>query len=150
MADALPMAEVVHAIPGRARLRIAERRGDAVFFASVATGLSTIAGVYNVQVRPLTGSLLIQHGPSLERVGEAAKKAGLFVIAKTAPAAPPQSVKWPALLVDPRMTAAVGLGLMALWQVRKGNVLPPALTVAWYAAHMSGLLSVGDGAGEAE
>lgn len=137
-------------MPGRARLRVTARRGDAVFFASVATGLAAIAGVQKVEVSPLTGSILIHHGPPLERVGEAAKKVGLFVIAEAAPAASASSVKWPALPVDPRMAAAVGLGLVAMWQVIEGRLLPPALTMAWYAAHLSGLLSAGDGVGEAE
>ena len=72
MADDLPIARLVHTMPGRARLRIAERRGDEAFFAAIATGLSTLAGVYHVEVRPLTGSVVIAHGPPVGRIGAAA------------------------------------------------------------------------------
>jgi hypothetical protein len=142
MADALPMAEVVHAIPGRARLRIAERRGDAVFFASIATGLSTITGVYKVEVRPLTGSLVIQHGPPLERIALAAQEARLFTVGNATCVPPPTA---PAHF-DPKMMVGLGLGALGLWQLTEGKFLPPAVTLAWYAAHLTGLLSDGDAA----
>jgi hypothetical protein len=148
MVDALPRAEIIHAMPGRVRLRIAARRGDTVFFASVATGLAAIAGVQKVEVRPLTGSILIHHGAPLAQVGAAARKARLFVISEAAPAPLWPPPKWPVLPplpIDPRMAAAFGLGLAAIWQAIQGRVLPPALTAAWYAAHLSGLLA-SDGA----
>ena len=81
MADALPLAEPIHAIPGRTRLRIEERSGDGAFFASIATGLSAIRGVSHVDVRPLTGSIVIHHAAPLARIGVAAEEARLFVIA---------------------------------------------------------------------
>lgn len=142
MADALPIAEIAHAMPGRARLRIAERRGDAVFFASVATGLSTIAGIYKVEVRPLTGSLLIQHGPPLERIALAAQEARLFTVGNATSAPPPTA---PAEF-DPKLLVGLGLGALGLWQLIEGKILPPAITLAWYAAGLTGLLSNGDAA----
>jgi hypothetical protein len=147
MVEALPTAEIVHTMPGRARLRIAERRGDTVFFASVATGLATISGIRKVDVRPLTGSIVIHHGPPLQRIGAIAEKAGLFVLVEAAAEELPQ---WPVLPIDPRMAAAAGLGLVALWQLFEGRVFPPAVTAAWYAAHLSGLLAPGDSDGAAE
>lgn len=146
MADALPIAEIAHAMPGRARLRIAERRGDSVFFASVATGLSTIAGVYKVEVRSLTGSLLIQHGPPLERIALAAQEARLFAIGN-ATSAPPQTES---IQFDPKLLIGLGLGALGLWQLTEGKLLPPAITLAWYAAHLTGLLSGGDTADAGE
>jgi hypothetical protein len=140
MADALPIAQIVHAMPGRARLRITERRGDAVFFASVATGLSTIAGVYKVEVRPLTGSLLIQHGPPLERIAVAAQQARLFAIGDATSVPPPTA----SAEFDPKPVIGLGLGALALWQLTEGKILPPAITLAWYAAALAGLLSNGE------
>ena len=129
-------------MPGRVRLRIAECRGDGVFFAAVATGLSTIAGVHKVEVRPLTGSVLIAHGPPLDHIGAAAKKARLFAVGI------PSSVSSPVLSMplEPKLIIGVGLGVFALWQLAQGRVLPPAVTLGWYAANLTGLLTNGDSA----
>jgi hypothetical protein len=151
MVDTLAKAELVHAMPGRARLRIASRRGDTAFLAEAATGLSAIMGVHKVEVRPLTGSILVHHGPSLARIGEAAAKAGLFEIAEPASAAvPPASRQWATLPADPRIAAAIGLGLVTLWQLSKGKLLPPALTLAWYTAHVAGAFPTGGSLDQAE
>jgi hypothetical protein len=129
-------------MPGRTRLRIAARRGDAPLFAAIATGLSTIPGVSRAEVRPLTGSILIEHGGPFTRIAAAAEKARLFVIANGL--SPPRPT---AAAVDPKIVAAAGLGIFALWQLAQGHILPPAITLAWYAAGLGGLLSNGD-AGE--
>jgi hypothetical protein len=140
MDDTLPLAEIVHVMPGRARLRIAERRGDSVFFASLATGLSAIAGVSHVEVRPLTGSILVEHAGPLARIGTAAARERLFVLSDVHPAPVPT----PAMPIDPRKAVAAGLGIFALWQLLRGRVLPPAITLAWYAAVLAGVVSEGD------
>ena len=134
MADDLPVAVLVHSMPGRARLRIAGRRGDTVFFAAIATGLSALPGVYHVDVRPLTGSIVIAHGPPVARLGAAAAKAGLFTLTE----APEEAADWPELPVDPRFAMTLGLGLVAVWQLLRGQIFPPAVTAAWYAAHLAG------------
>jgi hypothetical protein len=134
MLDNLPVAELVHAMPGRARLRIIERRGDTVFFAAIATGLSALPGVHRVDVRPFTGSIVIAHGPSIARIGAAAEQAGLFALVET----PEEPADWPELSIDPQFAVMVGLGLVALWQLSRGQMFPPAVTAAWYAAHLAG------------
>lgn len=136
MPDALPLAEPVHSIPGRSRLRIDARRGDSVFFASIATGLAAIGGVTRVDVRPLTGSVVIHHGPPLARIGIAAEEARLFSMTKPVDAAASAT----ALAIDAKMVAALGIGAFGLWQFAQGRVLPPAMTMAWYAATLAGLL----------
>jgi hypothetical protein len=140
MSDALPIARVVHTMPGRARLRIPERRGDAVFFASVATGLASIRGVYRVEVRPLTGSILLQHGPPLQRIAETAQEARLFLM-EDASHTPAQSA---GVSIDPKVAVGLGLGVLSLWQLLEGRVMPPAITLAWYAASLTGLMSDAD------
>lgn len=142
MVDALPNAEIVHTMQGRTRLRIGDKRGDGAFFASIATGLSSIPGVYNVEARPLTGSIVIQHGAALTRIGAAAQEARLFTIGDgfSGPLAEPD------VTIDPKSALALGLGAFAVWQLAQGRVLPPALTLLWYASRLGGLLSLGDGA----
>jgi hypothetical protein len=137
MTEALPLAEVVHAIAGRARLRIADRCGDQAFLAAIATSLSAMPGVHRVDVRPLTGSVLIRHSGPLARIAAAAKAARLFTLTDQPTAPPP-----PTIAFDPKMIVGGGLGLAALWQLARGRVLPPALTLAWYSAALTGLISV--------
>lgn len=146
MAEKLPAAEVIHTMPGRMRLRISERRGDAVFFAAMATGLSALPGVYHVDVRPLTGSIVLAHGPPVAQIGAAAAQAGLFRLIEP----PAEEQTAPALSFDPRLALTVGLALVAAWQLLRGQIFPPALTAAWYAAHLAGLSALGDHPEEAE
>lgn len=140
MADALPLAAVVHTMKGRTRLRVADRREDEGFFASVAAGLSAIAGVQKVEVRPLTGGILIFHDTPLSTLSAAAEKAGLFsLVEETIASSAPEELR---LQISPRMVMAAGLGLIAVWQVYKEHVFPPALTLAFLAAEVAGLSPV--------
>ncbi len=142
-AATLPLAQVAHAMPGRARLRIADRRGDAAYFASVSKALSAIAGVRAVEVAPMTGSVLIQHSGPLARIGVAAQDAQLFVIGE-APRAPRETAEFS---IDPQVVAALALFAAALWQMSRERFLPPAITLLWYAGRLGGLWSL-NGAGE--
>ncbi|MBM3563214.1 MAG: hypothetical protein FJX16_08735 [Alphaproteobacteria bacterium] len=139
MSDAiLPLAQVAHAMPGRARLRIADRRGDAAYFAGVSKALSAIAGVRAVEVAPMTGSVLIQHSGPLARIGVAAQEARLFIVGE-APAAPRETGEFS---LDPKLIAALALFAAALWQMSRERVLPPAITLLWYASRLGGLWSL--------
>ncbi|TLG77565.1 HMA2 domain-containing protein [Methylocystis sp. B8] len=143
MGDAiLPLAQVAHAMPGRARLRIADRRGDAAYFASVSKALSAIAGVRAVEVAPMTGSVLIQHSGPLARIGVAAQEARLFVVGE----APQITRETAEISIDPKIVAALALFAAALWQMSKERVWPPAITLLWYATRLGGVWSLdGDG-----
>jgi hypothetical protein len=132
----LPFAATIHAIPGRTRLRIEARRGDDFFFASIATGLSSIAGVDHVEVRALTGSVLIQHSAPLARIAEAVAQARMFTMVE---AEPPRR-QAPTAPLDAKAIAAIGLGIFALLQLMRGRILPPAITLGLYAASLGGLL----------
>jgi hypothetical protein len=127
-------------MPGRARLRIADRRGDEAYFAAVAKALSAIAGVRAVDVAPMTGSVLIQHSGPLARIGVAAQEAQLFVVGE-APLAPREA---PQVSIDPKIVAALALAAAALWQMSRERFLPPAITLLWYASRLGGLWSLGD------
>lgn len=142
MADALPIAAIVHSMQGRTRLRIDDRRGDAAFFASVATGLSSLPGVFDVDARPLTGSVVIRHGAPLARIGAAAAEARLFAIGDGS-SVPPAG---PAVTIDAKAALALGLGALAVWQLAQERVLPPALTLLWYALRLGGRIPFGDDA----
>lgn len=141
MVEAIPVAVIVHAIPNRTRLRISSRRGDAVFFASIATALAAMPGIRQVKVQPVTGSVLIEHSKPLPKLKDVITEARLFQIAGSVPLSQPAS--HPAVL-DPKMFVGFGMAAFAIWQFSKGSILPPAVTLGWYAASLTGMLSAQD------
>jgi hypothetical protein len=108
-----------------------------MFFASAATGVSAISGVHKVDVNPFTGSILILHERSLKDVGIAAAEASLFTIGNANPA----PITPPAIAIDPKLVVGAGLGVLALSELINGRIMPPAITLAWYAANLTGLFS---------
>ena len=51
--------QVVHAIPGRIRLKVAQVRKNPVLASEIQTRLATVQGIRQVEVNPLTGSVLM-------------------------------------------------------------------------------------------
>lgn len=135
MPETLPEAELVHSIPGRTRVRFVGRQRDGVFLAAIATALSAVQGVVRVEARPATGSLVIWHSASIEHVASAAETQNLFTIA---PAKPAQAA--PAAELSRKSMVTAAMCVLAIWQLARGRILPPALTLAMYAIDVAGLL----------
>jgi hypothetical protein len=53
--------QIVHAIPGRTRLRCPTLRHDRDQVECAADALAAVAGVHEVKIRPYTGSILVLH-----------------------------------------------------------------------------------------
>jgi hypothetical protein len=124
MLSSLPVAHVAHAGERRTRLRIPGHQGDSEFFSACAARLTEIPGVLAVRPRSLTASLLVEHERPFAAVAEDALNAGLFTV-KQEPAAGE-----PLAAIPP--VAAV-LGALAVVQLFRASVLPPAITLGWYA-----------------
>ncbi len=130
---ALPLAEIVHATGGRTRLRFADRIGDTFFFERLAERLRLVEGVAEVRARPRTGSVIVLHeGPS---AGFVAASRDIFGASGEAP---PPTLQPPTAAQAELAGAALMAGL-ALLQSARGRVLPPAVTLLWYAAGIAGL-----------
>jgi hypothetical protein len=145
----LPEAHVVHRLPGRVRLRVPSRRGDRDWFSSAVVELAMARGVLTAKADPRLASLLIHHDGPLQAIAAAAERGGLFRLMDLAPR--PESLlgemqgeaaAWNAGLrraagdADLASLAFLGLCLSALWQLARGQILPPAATLAWYAAYL--------------
>ncbi len=151
-------AHVTHQAPGRVRLRFPAQRRDEAFFHETAASLREIDGVDGVEVNPRLGSMLIRHSRSWPELAAAAEAAGLFAVRTPVPAAIPE--------VDDRARAcgfaadtflrrqtggALGLGgsavlglfILGLVQLARGNITVPAITFFWYAASIVLLERVG-------
>lgn len=133
--DAPPPAYLCHRCPGRARLKFAAHRGNAMYFQELSALIAELPGVTGVQTNALTASVLILHqGELADVLGHAASRR-LFrlseepVYARSQFAEPDEiSVKGLVVLV------VLGLGVL---QVFRGYALGPAsglLALAWHLA----------------
>ena len=149
-----PLARVVHALPGRKRLRIDEKRGDEAYFTSVEKALSGSPGVDAVETNCWTGSVLVYHQPSESSALQHAEEQGMFKLANQT--SEPRSTAFAAPSVAANATATrkasrpnpkaartnganlrpliimgwVGLGIA---QAIEGNIAVPAIAAFWYA-----------------
>lgn len=127
----LPHAIVVSAVAGRMRLRLPAHRDDAAFFAALARRALMLPGVTGAAGNPLTAGLLLRHRGDASAVLSAATADGLFRATRAAAA---QARATSARNLAP--LGAAGLGLLALFQATRGTVLPPAITLFWYAGSL--------------
>jgi hypothetical protein len=147
----LPTAQVSHAIAGRTRIRIADKRHDGAYFSRVQQKLAAFDGIHSVEANPLTASLLVHHRASDQAIAEFAHSQGLFEVKESSAPADSKSQSitrraydglnaldhnvrslsrgaidfWGAVFV-----VMLGLGISELF---KGNVSSPATTMLWYA-----------------
>lgn len=134
------LAEVVHRLPGRLRLRVRSDLPPAAIIEELLDRLAALEGVSSVRYRRATGSLLIAHDPGTDDLLERLAAIGLEPFASTPGDAPAGKVG-----AGDKMTARHvlqgGLIAVAIIEALKGNVFPPAITLLRYA----GALSVLDG-----
>jgi hypothetical protein len=132
----LPVAHVVHAVPGRTRLIVPARRGIADFFERATTALRRMEGVVAATASPRAGSLVVRHAGHFGSVAAAARAAGLFVVA---PLPAPRLHLSPARVqpgrrpVPPLLLAAAGLAGLSVLQVMRGRGAGSAVEALWNA-----------------
>jgi len=146
----LPEAYIIHQTPMRLRFRVKSRKRDLAWFSHVKERLSSMSGVDSVDVNELSGSILIiHHRKDIRQFLAAAKKQGLFQIARTESRTPVtlrQGLAEGFQTVNRRVKTATG-GLADLWdvaffglagfgiyQILRGNIGAPLwYTAFWYA-----------------
>lgn len=146
----LPTAHIVHRLRRRVRLKVPDKRRDTDWFAQTASLLAQVAGVRNVEIHTLSGSLLIHHQPDAG-LEERLASTGLFLVTDELVASPP--------VLDPIMdgiyrshrklerrtggranlqTVLIGLLVLgAVVQTLRGQVMAPAISLIWYAASLA-------------
>lgn len=143
-------AYIVHSTPGRVRLRIPGKRGDAIYFAGLEAALTKCADVETVQVNVRAASVLItqMQGSSLPSVADFARRHKLFSL-KQAEATPVRSlgeIVAAQIAEADRLIATgsrgrldsqsiffllfLGLGLKQMW---RGQIMQPAIPLLWRA-----------------
>lgn len=146
-----PLAREVHALPGRTRLRISEKRGDETYFATVENALRDYPGISAVETNSRTASVLVHYTANNPFPWQRAEEQGLFqlpandietrkatsqVAVTTTPtkkargskpkAARTNRANWRPLI----FLAWVGMGIA---QAIEGNIAIPAAAAFWYA-----------------
>ncbi|MEW6123081.1 MAG: hypothetical protein AB1698_10755 [Pseudomonadota bacterium] len=124
-------AVLVHSMPGRLRLRLVPAHHPGI--EAVAAVLAGRPGVLKVAYRAETGSLLVLHDGRFRP--EAEPTVRLVPSARAGGSAPPRARREGVRLGGGVAGAAAFSGL-ALLQMARGRVLPPAVTLVWYAASL--------------
>ena len=153
----LPAAHVQHRIPGRTRIRVETRRGDAAYFREVQQQLAACPGIHRLETNPTTGSLLVLHNADLEGIGDFAEEQGLFRLATLYPPTTVPVMYWVSESLKELdrglkvlsgesidLTGLIFLVLvgLAIHQALQGNLMAPAVTLVWYALATLQILNI--------
>lgn len=140
-------AEIVHCLPGRLRLRVAEKRGDETALRELAKSLATHPDVVSVDVRSPTGGLLVVHnlGNAWQPIARYAAERNVFAVtALAASESPPSIAETTAAgfkVINRRFRRATGGAIdfqsamfltfvgFAVHQARQGHMLGPVSTL---------------------
>lgn len=150
----LPNAFITHATQGRVRIKIPDRKGDSTYFASLKeklAGLSELPGIQRVEANPMTGSILVLHtldlqATDLEMVAQYSEFNNLFCLRlsppqqASAPGRPVQALQetnrkvgtLTGSEIDGEILAILGLLGIAVVQLKRGNIMIPAVSALWY------------------
>jgi len=141
-----PRARIVHRLPGRLRLKVPEKRRDTAWFTEIVGRLEQVSGVEQVEISPLSGSMLIRYDPN-EPLEQRLRQNGLIQIEN--PAAPSSPVVDTLADVISRSDQALErrtggkaslrtllilvLVALAIVQTLRGRILTPAISLLWFA-----------------
>ncbi len=141
-------AYLSHLATGRVRLKIPERRGDEAYFHALETALAARSDIQRVQASPRTASLLLLHDGSLELkvLARQAKEQGWFHLDLKPPARESLEElvsrqldrldawmrRFSGSRLDNPSLIFLALAFLAIRQVAKGQIAPPAATTLWY------------------
>jgi hypothetical protein len=137
-------AVIAHRIPGRVRLVIRERRGDADYFADLSDRLTRFPSVQNSRVNAATGSIALEFTGSMEDILRQAEEEDLLAVIEGVKAdasrqLPSRLMMAPINLVSGReinrmfMVGSL-LVVVGVIQTLRGELFPPAFSVFWAAS----------------
>jgi hypothetical protein len=141
----LPDAYISHQLDGRARLRVAAKRGDAGYFAQLCRALRELPEVAAAQANPRTASLLLEYRGSLPGLARLAQERRLFHLVGSESRSVRAQVRHTLRAMDQdlaRISAgswtfndALFLALLgfAVHEAMLGRLAAPAATLMWYA-----------------
>ena len=147
----IPEAVLSHTTPGRFRLKVRSRKGDAAYFSSVKEHFAHFEGVSQVEANALTGSVLLTFGGDLKSIGAFAEEKSLFRLKMLTPvpASMSHNVTRAFIDFDKRIKSLTGNELdvpgiafltllgFGIYEIGRGNFAAPAwYTAFWYALNI--------------
>lgn len=144
----VPQAHVSHTMPRRLRIKVPAKKGQKSYFSHMSERLVECSGVDDVQVNPVTGSVLVMFSCDIETLAKYARKNGLFSLrlGKSPNKSLFQDLVATFQSYDRVMKDMTGgeldipslvflsLLISGIWQVARGNVGMPAWYTAFYYA----------------
>ncbi len=131
-----PTAMVVHAIAGRTRLRVPERRHQADYFDAVSLRLTEHPKVRRVRANPGTASILLEHEGSIEDFAADLRDLLPIAFLSARPLAGRGAMR--RVELTPAAAAqmlAAGCILLGVWQLRRGRLFGTASEQMWNAVN---------------
>jgi hypothetical protein len=132
---ALPDAFVEHELPGRTRLRIPSRIGDAAFFARVQSAMAELPGFRSVRTHTYCGGIIVQYAGGIDILRAFAQDRQLFEIV-------PENRRQPSSQVSQSYMpsrgqalsfAAAGMAGLGVYQATRGRLVGNAVENLWNA-----------------
>jgi len=101
---------------------------------ALMSAIMQLPDVVSVDGRFLTGSVIVRHqAADFETLRQTAEEAGVFVVKQAAEVRGQDPVQ--GLFNFGKLPIAAML-FLGIYQVTRGSLLPPALTLAWYATEL--------------
>jgi len=135
----LPAARISHFTARRLRIKVPEKRRNAVFFAAVAERLAAWDSVERVETNPLTASVLIHFSEAA--FGDSSEPAVTQAAVRSFQTADDVLRRWTANQIDMRGVLFVLLLAGSVFQLLRRRLDAPAPTLLWYAGDLIGLWS---------
>jgi hypothetical protein len=133
---ALPDAFVEHKLPGRTRLRVASRIGDAAFFARVQTAMADLPGFRSVRTHVYCGGIILQYAGGIDILRAFARDRQLFEIVPEPERGQPSGRVSPAYMPSRGQAlsfAAAGMAGLGVYQATRGRLVGNAVENLWNA-----------------
>lgn len=141
-----PAGIVAHSCAGRTRLNFPELRNQAIALEALREKVLQLSGVVDAEIRPVTGSLIMAHWGTAEDLVAEAQRVKLFsIVSKEGGESIERRASSLASQLDAYTNSVMGAGLdlrsmaalafavMAIRQLAKGVIAPPAATAIWSA-----------------
>ncbi len=147
----IPEAIVCHSTPGRFRVKVPSRKGNAAYFSNLKDHFTHLEGIKEVEANALTGSVVFTHTADLKAISVFAEEYSLFRLIKLESGTPALSrnvvkafsdfdkgvKRFTGNELDVPGVAFLTLLGFGIYEISRGNFAAPAwYTAFWYSLNI--------------